>query len=119
MQDSNSYHLLEKKLAPYNIIMGNAADTIISQDVSSYPIFVIPEEAIALGIPIVGGEEEQQSLHIHATTLEELVTKSIIQMNKVDHFREIYKDPDEFLCLLVIKDAQSTFIFLPRIQVDN
>lgn len=118
MQDKNAYHLLEKKLAPYNIIMGNAADTIISQDVSSYPIFVIPEEVIALGIPIVGGEEGQP-VHIHATTLEELVTKNIIQMNKVDHFREVYKDPTEFLCLLVIKDAQSSFIFLPRQEVNN
>ena len=57
MKGPNAYQILEKKLAPYNIIMGNAADTIINQDVSSYPIFVIPEEAIALGIPIVEGEE--------------------------------------------------------------
>jgi hypothetical protein len=118
MPKQNSYQVLEKKLAPYNIIMGKAADTIMDQDVSSYPIFVIPEEPIALGIVIVEGETEH-SVRIHATTLEELVTKNIIQMNKVDHFREVYKDPSEFLCLLVIKDTDFNFIFLPRLQVDN
>ena len=111
------YKVLEKKLAPYNLVMGAAADTILNQDVSSYPIFIIPEEQIALGIPLVNNDET--AIHIHASTLEELATKNLIEMSKVDHFREIYKDPAAFLCLFVITQVQASFVFLPRIQVDN
>lgn len=118
MQYPKKYESLAKKLAPYNLVMGNAADTILNQEVSSYPIFIIPEESIPLGVPIVENTEEDP-LRIHASTLEELATKKVIEMSKVDHFREVYKDPAEFLCLFVIDDSGASFIFIPRISVDN
>lgn len=118
MQDPNKFHELEKILAPYNLIMCKAADTILDEEVSSYPIFVIPDKAVALGIPLVEGEG-QQEVRIHATTLEELATKNIIAPDKVDRFRQIYKDPGLYLCLFVVDDQQADFVFLPRIQADN
>lgn len=118
MQYPKEYEALAKKLAPYNLVMGNAADTILDQEVSSYPIFIIPKESIPLGIPIVENMEEEP-LRIHASTLEELATKKVIEMSKVDHFREVYKDPTEFLCLFVVDESQSSFIFIPRVVVDN
>ena len=118
MQYPKDFEELAKKLAPYNLVMGNAADTILDQEVSSYPIFIIPEEPIPLGIPIVENTEEDP-LRIHASTLEELATKQVIEMSKVDHFREIYKDPAEFLCLFVVSDEQASFVFIPRLAADN
>lgn len=118
MQHPKEYDELAKKLAPYNLVMGNAADTILDQEVSSYPIFIIPSESIPLGIPIVEQTEEETVL-IHASTLEELATKKVIEMSKVDHFREVYKDPTEFLCLFVIDEAEAKFIFIPRIAANN
>ena len=118
MQYPKEYNELAKKLAPYNLVMGNAADTILNQDVSSYPIFIIPSESIPLGIPIVE-QTEEEPLRIHASTLEELATKKVIEMSKVDHFREVYKDPAEFLCLFVVDAQEAKFVFIPRIAVDN
>lgn len=118
MQYPKEYEELAKKLAPYNLVMGNAADTILNQEVSSYPIFIIPTESIPLGIPIVE-QTVEDPLRIHASTLEELATKKVIEMNKVDHFREVYKDPEEFLCLFVVDEKEAKFIFIPRISVDN
>lgn len=118
MQSQKEYEALVNKLAPYNLVMGNAADTVLNQDVSSYPIFIIPTESIPLGIPIIEQTEGDQ-LRIHASTLEELATKQVIEMSKVDHFREIYKDPSEFLCLFVIDEQQANFVFIPRMIADN
>lgn len=118
MQDPNKYLKLEKILEPYNLIMGKAADTILDQEVSSYPIFVIPNKEVSLGVPLVEGKD-QKEVRIHASTLEELATKNIIAMEKVDRFRQVYKDPSDYLCLFVITEQQADFIFLPRIQADN
>lgn len=118
MQHPKEYEVLAKKLLPYNLIMGNAADTILNEDVSSYPIFIIPPQAIALGIPLVEKETEN-AVRIYASTLEELATKNVIEMSKVDHFREVYKDPAAFLCLFVIDEQEAKFIFIPRLSVDN
>ena len=118
MQYPKEYDNLAKKLAPYNLVMGKAADTILNQDVSSYPIFIIPDESIPLGIPIVERTQEEP-LRIHASTLEELATKKVIEMSKVDHFREVYKDPAEFLCLFVVDNKDAKFVFIPRISIDN
>ncbi|PHN03088.1 hypothetical protein [Flavilitoribacter nigricans] len=118
MQYPKEYDELAKKLAPYNLVMGNAADTILNQDVSSYPIFIILTESIPLGIAIVE-QTEEEPLYIHASTLEELATKKVIEMGKVDHFREVYKDPAEFLCLFVVDEQEAKFVFIPRISVDN
>lgn len=118
MQDPKAYAEIEKKLAPYKLIMGSAADTILHQEVSLYPIFVIAKDDIELGIPLATSKDED-AVRIHASTLEELAAKRVVEMGKVDHFREIYKDPADFLCLFVINAEQASFIFIPRVQVDN
>ena len=46
--------------------------------------------------------------------MKELATKKIIQMERVDHFRSVFKDPDFFFCLFTLSDLGAQFIFLPR-----
>lgn len=118
MKNPNEYEALAKKLAPYNVIMCNAADTILNEEISSYPIFIIPPQGIALGIPLLETGEDK-AIRIYASTLEELATKNVIEMERVNNFRKVYKDPGEFLCLFVIGEQDASFVFIPRQAVDN
>ena len=108
------YAKLEKELAPQKAVMGKAADAILDQDVSSYPIFIIHQHIVDIGIPIVEREDQGPLWSINASTLEELATKKVIEPGKIDNFKQVYKSPQDFLCLFVLSDLGANFIFLPR-----
>lgn len=108
------YEQLGTELAPHKAAMGQAADAIVDQDVSSYPIFVVHQHQVDIGIAIVSKGVEDALWSINATTLEELATKNIVDMERVDRFKEVYKDHRQFLCLFVLSELGANFIFLPR-----
>jgi len=109
------YTQLQRDLQPYLPLMGQAAETILDQDVSKYPIFVTHKfDELELGIPLVIRQEPQAVWSIQASTLEELVTKRLVETGKVNDFRRIFKNPQEFLCLFVLMDTGAQFVFLPR-----
>ena len=114
MDNKAIYSELEEDIKPYQALLNQAADAILDQDVSSYPIFVFSQNPIDMGLPLVEAAAGKHKWGIHASTLEELVTKNIIAMNRVDNFREVYKNPKEFLCLFVLNKLGATFVFLPR-----
>lgn len=114
MQLEEQFVQLSKDLAPYKELLGRAADTIMEQDVSSYPIFVVHQESVSIGIAVVQRAEGGSKWTIQASTLEELATRRIIGMDKVDDFRSVYKDPAEYLCLFLISKEGARFVFLPR-----
>ncbi len=107
---------LEAELKPYLTTMGSAADTILDQDVSSYPLFVVHQHTVDIGIPLISrsDEEDGPAWSINASTLEELATKKIIEMARVERFQEVYKDPREHLCLFVLSDLGANFMFIAR-----
>ncbi|HRW74409.1 MAG: hypothetical protein R2787_16155 [Saprospiraceae bacterium] len=113
MEAEEKLQQIKSDLQPYIRMMGTLADQVLVQDVSNYPIFVIHPDTIELGLPVV-----EKSAHnrwaIHVSTLEEFSTKQIIQEDKIQEFRRIYKDPKAHLCLFVLSDLGAQFIFLPR-----
>lgn len=115
MDRNTAFSQLEQSLTRFKSLMGKAADTILDQEVSSYPIFVVHQKELELGIPLISIDPSQNiEWSINASTLEELATKKIIEMAKVPDFKSIYKDPQSFLCLFVLMDSGATFAFLPR-----
>jgi hypothetical protein len=115
MQENEFYQKLEKDLVRYVPMMGRAADTIIDENVSRYPIFAIHQLDLELGIPLVLKTEEGPKWSIQASTLEEMAGKKLIQSERIDDFRRVYKDPEDFLCLFVLSDQGAQFIFMPRV----
>ncbi len=105
---------LEKEMAPYTPIMAKAADTILEQDVSKYPIFVVHQQTIDMGIELVDRAQGLGKWTINASTLEEFVTKQLISSDKVDEFRKVYKNPETHLCLFILSDLGATFAFILR-----
>lgn len=101
-------------IRPHQNHLAQATTTILDQEVSKYPIFVLSREEISLGVKLIGALEEDPAWSIHVTTLEEMASKQVVRMDRVDDFRSIYKDPNEFFCLFIVDDADSQFVFVPR-----
>jgi len=113
-EESIQFRLLKEELEPYKTFLGKAADTVLEQEVSKYPIFIAHQQEFDAGIPLVNKEQTKGNWSINLSTLEEFSTKNIILPEKVEKFREVYKDPTENLCLFVLSQLGATFIFLPR-----
>ncbi len=104
---------LEKELQKYNAIFCEIADSTMSNGVSNYPIFIALQKSVEIGIPLISKEQSGTSWSYHISTLEELVTKSIIHSEKIEPFKRVYKDPSEFICLFVVEEKAATFVFYP------
>lgn len=115
MTDQNKLALLalEKDLKGYRPMFKNAIDAIIEQDVSNYPIFVAHHDNSLLGIPLLDNGQSKTNWSFSASTLEEFAAKRIIEMSKVEDFKQVYKNPKKFICVFILDEAISQFIFYP------
>ena len=109
--NGNPFLRIETELRPYFAIMGKAGDTILDAEVSSYPIFIAARQEAALGVLLMSAED---GWFVNASTLEELVAKQLVSQDHIADFRMVYKDPREYLCVFVIGEEGSNFLFIPR-----
>ena len=105
--------MLEADIKTLGELLKDAAQTIFNEGVSNYPIFVAHRYALNMGIELVDRERMKTNWSFNASTLEEMVTKNIISRDKLDSFREVYKSPSDFVCVFVIDETMSEFIFYP------
>lgn len=113
MQEEVIYDSLKKDLEELAEVLANTADTIVEQDVSKYPIFLLTKQLVELGVPVKAAKNAED-WNVHASTLEEFATKRLIDMEKVADFQKIYKNPKDFHCLFVLMEDSATFVFSPR-----
>ena len=85
------FRILEQELQPYKAILSKAADAVMNQEVSDYPIFVVHQQEVSMGIPLVDKDKSKGNWSVNVSSLEEFVTKQIVDNNKVDDFRKTYK----------------------------
>jgi putative methionine-R-sulfoxide reductase with GAF domain len=114
MSKIETYLNLQAELAVYSNAMAQAGDIIREQDVSKYPIMVIHQNEVEIGIPIVEKEKQGGNWNINASTLEEFVTKNIVFNEKVEEFIQNYKNPDIHICMFILSELGANFIYLPR-----
>lgn len=108
---------LEEELKIYKKIMSQASDVILDKEVSKYPIFVVHQQQIEIGIPIVDEKNQVKALgnwFINASTLEEFVSKNIVFQDKIDEFTKTYKEATEYLCIFTISELGTQFVFMKR-----
>ncbi len=98
----------------YKDLMIKATDAVIDQEISDYPIFVIHDGSMNLGVSILQDEE----LAISISSLEEFSTKQLISDDRIKPFIKIYKDPFHYFCLLVTLLEKPSFVFAPRKKND-
>ncbi len=80
---------------------------------SDFPIFPISHQEIPLGQLLIPKEAMDIAWNFYATYLDEFVHRKLIDKNKQEAFKQIYKNPDEFCCLFVMDDAFTKFTFIP------
>jgi hypothetical protein len=105
---------LNRELTAIKPIMAQAHDLIVAQNVSKYPIFVLHQHEVEIGLSLVEREDGNSVWSVNASTLEELVAKQIMALEQVDNFRDLYRSHRMELCLFVLSELGANFIFLPR-----
>ena len=110
---TTKYLQLEKELSPYKNMMKEVTQSILDQEITKYPIFVVHQHDLEIGVTLTD-ESYPGVWKIQASSLEEFVSKQLIEENKIDSFRTIYKNPNKFFCLFVISELGAKFIFLPQ-----
>ncbi len=113
MDTERRLNKIKRELKGARRLMEKASDEIFNQDISNYPIFVVSKEQINLGIALANPESLKSVWHLNISTLEEFTTKKLIRQERINEFRKIYKDPEDFYCLFVIDKLGSKFVFIP------
>ena len=90
------------------------SEEVTSQGISNYPIYIATKLEAAPGRLIIDKRELEISWSFYASHLEHFVNEGIIDKDKVDAFRQAYKDPSRFACIFAILNEQDmNFIFIP------
>jgi len=116
IKKSALYLQLEKELKPYMEVMIKSSETIMDKEISKYPILVVHQQELELGVMVVKKNSKKESWNIQASTLEEFAMKQLIEPDKIEDFQAIFKNPKDFLCLFVVSELGAKFIFMPRVE---
>jgi len=90
-----------------------ASYQIRSRDFSECPIFAISKGELPMGPVLIAKEELATTWNYYASYLELFVEQNLVQPEKVEEFKAVYKDPDEFCCLFVVDGKFTNFLFIP------
>lgn len=112
--ESADYLRFKEEIRPYLRMLREASQTVIDQDVSKHPIFVLHDGSVELGILLSDREENHGKWSVNASTLEEFVAKQLIQPERIEPFKKTYHDPLTHLCLFVVVGTKAEFIFIPN-----
>lgn len=87
---------------------------ITENKISNYPIFVVhKEEYIPLGKMIINAEMTKTNWSFNASFAEDLVSKEVLQADRFEDFKKVYKEKTNHACLFVLSEALQKFIFSP------
>lgn len=114
MEGADKFLMLEHELKPYRKVLGRASEVVLDENVSNYPIFVVHQQEVEIGIPLLEPNGKDMKWSVNISTLEEFVAKGIIFEDKVDEFRKNYKDPEVFLCLFSLSELGAQFLYIPK-----
>lgn len=104
---------LEKDIQYYKSAIKEVADEVLDNQFSEYPVFIAHELPISLGEMILDKDDFSRSWSISASTLEELSENQVIQEDKQEEFKKVYKNPREHICIFLISEKGGNFIFYP------
>lgn len=104
---------LKEDIAFYNDAIKEVAYEILDKGHSEYPIFIAHEFEVNIGEVILDKDDYDRKWTINASILEELTEMGVIQKNRVEDFKKVYKNPRENMCIFLISEKGGNFIFMP------
>lgn len=120
MDDANSPEINRKLMGKVSSDFLKVSDhlkessyQIRKRDFSKYPVFVLSENEIDLGILLFDKPDFKTVYQYRANFLEDFIQRGMIGEESRDLFIENYRDPEEYCCLFVIDGDFAGFIYLP------
>jgi len=98
------YFLLQDELKSYFKMMRLAQQKVLEEDISKYPILVIHQEEIQIGIELANRNKVKGNF----------VTKNLITEKKLQDFKGTFKNPEFYFCFFVLSELGAEFIFMPH-----
>lgn len=77
------------------------------------PIFAIGKNEVPIGQLLLDKQSLGLAWNYHASYLDEFIQRELVAADRIEDFKDTYKDPDEFCCLFVIDRAFTNFVFIP------
>lgn len=108
------YLQLEEDLRRYRKILNQALDIMLDQEISNYPIFILHQQELAMGVQVIESGQNTGLWSVHASSLEEFALKGLIDPEKIAAFQNNYKEHTDSFCLFVLSELGAQFIFYPR-----
>lgn len=108
------YLQLEEDLRRYRVVLNKALDIMMEQDLSNYPIFILHQLELEMGVKLIQADSVSSQWSVHASSLEEFSMKSLIEVDKISEFQRVYKEHPNHFCLFVLSEMGAQFIFYPR-----
>ncbi len=111
-QDKTQLAALEQEIQNNAGLLEEACALVQDQEISNYPIIFTAIQPIEIGVAMPQMQSKTNWIY-KMTTLEELATKKLINMNEVDSFRLRYKQRKDHLCVFAVYGANTQLIFIP------
>ncbi|OYU94448.1 MAG: hypothetical protein CFE21_15685 [Bacteroidetes bacterium B1(2017)] len=105
--------ILAEDLAFYSPMIKEVSVDLIKEGFTQYPIFVAHQHEVKLGEPILMREDYAREFSIHASTLEELIEKKLVLPEREGDFKLNFKNPKEFMCILLLTPGDARFVYVP------
>ena len=104
---------LQRDIQYYKSSIKEVAVEILDSQISDYPVFIAHELPVKIGEMILDKDDFQCTWSISASTLEELTENQIIEEEKKEEFKKVYKNPREHICIFLISEKGGNFVFYP------
>ena len=114
MQNAEDFIGLKNQLKSYVGVLDKAGSVIIDERVSNYPIMVVHKQEVEIGIPLKFEYSLPGNWSVNASTLEEFVSKMIIEDEKIEEFRDLYRKHDNHVCIFILSELGAQFIFFEK-----
>ncbi len=97
-------------------VLQQASYEIRRNKFSQHVLFAVSAEPLSIGALLVQPPEREVEWHYYASYAEELHQRGLIE--DMAGFCKVYKDPDEFCCLLVVEPQGPFILSLPYPEGD-
>jgi len=113
--ESEKLLLLNKELEQYIPLFERVLIKVRDTPTSNYPIFVLHQEQISIGVALINKESQGGKWNIRLSFLEEFAAQGLIRPERVEDFQALYVRKENHYCLFVLSELGAQFIFLPRV----
>lgn len=111
--DAPNLTSLHDLLSPMLGFLESASETVINEGVSKYPILLVSDTELSVGIPLL--EREKEGKTINLSSLEEFSTKNLVSPEKITNFISLYNaHRKDDICFFIITNGIGQFVFLPK-----